>query len=308
LERNQTGEKSLKQFATAMRASGMNPERLHLHVGQLPEVKVVRIDSLEFHEKPDSQRFHYLKRRISLDGFLRNPPIAARDGKNGSRVLIDGVNRIEALRQLGVPHVPVQEVDFADGDLTLSTWHHIVEGYEPAELMSEISRSAEVIACAPAFTPEGDYVPQFFERGACTVVLPDRRCYVVCSPRTLYRRLEVISHVVDVLRSGTTKDRVSYTSMPDLSRNYSNLSALVCYRGYSKAEVLESAARGRRFPSGVTRFSVPKRALSLSVPLTLLKDRDSLEGKQARVDMLIENKIKQRKIRFYEEPTFYFDE
>ncbi|MGD9402495.1 MAG: hypothetical protein PVF95_09545, partial [bacterium] len=87
-----------------------------------------------------------------------------------------------------------------------------------------------------------------------------------------------------------------------------NLSALVCYRGYSKAEVLESAARGRRFPSGVTRFSVPKRALSLSVPLTLLKDRDSLEGKQARVDMLIENKIKQRKIRFYEEPTFYFDE
>jgi hypothetical protein len=308
LKRNRTGEKSLKQFATAMRASGISPERLQLHIGQLPTVKVVKIASLEFHERPDSQRFHYIKRRISLDGYLRNPPIVARDGTNGSRILIDGVNRIEALRQLGVPHVLVQEVDFADGDLTLSTWHHIVEGYEPAELMCEISRFAEVKASEPLFTPEGDYVPQFPEGSACAVVFPDRRCYIVSAPRTLEGRIEAMSHVVEVLKSGTTRDRVSYTNMGDLARNYSNLSALVCYKDYSKAEVLEYAAKGKRFPSGVTRFSVPKRALSLCVPLTLLRDRDSLEGKQARVDMLIDNKIKQRKIRFYEEPTFNFDE
>ncbi len=308
MKENKTSEKSLKQFATAMRASGLNPERLRLHVGQLPTVKVVRIASLDFHERPDSQRFHYLQRRISLDGYLRNPPIVARDGAGGSPLLIDGVNRIEALRQLGVPDVLVQEVDMGDSDLMLSTWHHIVEGFEPAELVCEISKSAEVSACEALFTPQGDYVPQFYDGAACTLVLPDRRCYVVCSPRALDGRIEAMSHVVDVLKSGTTRDRVSYTSMADLSRNYSNLCALVCYRGYSKTEVLEYARRGKRFPSGVTRFSIPKRALSLCVPLTLLKDRDSLEGKQARVDMLIENKIKQRKIRFYGEPTFYFDD
>ena len=305
---NRTGEKSLKQFATAMRASGLNPERLRLHVGQLPTVKVLRIASLSFHERPDSTRFNYLKRRMSLDGYLRNPPIVARDGADGSPLLIDGVNRIEALRQLGVPDVLVQEVDVHDSDLALSTWHHIVEGYEPAELVCEISRSAEVIACEPLFTPEGDYVPQFFDGGACTLVLPDRRCYVVRSSRTLDGRIEAMSHVVDVLKAGTTRDRVSYTNLTDLARNYSNLSALVCYKGYSKAEVLEYARRGKRFPSGVTRFSIPKRALSLCVPLAMLRDRDSLEGKQARVDTLIENKIRQRKIRFYEEPTFYFDD
>ena len=308
LKENKTGEKSLKQFATAMRASGLSPERLRLHVGQLPAVKVVRIASLDFHERPDSQRFHYLKRRMSLDGYLRNPPIVARDGANGSPLVIDGVNRIEALRQLGVLDVLVQEVDIGDNDLTLSTWHHIVEGLEPAELVREVSKSAEVTACEPLFTPDGDYVPQFYDGGACAIVLPDRRCYVVCSPRTLDGRIEAMSRVVEVLKSGTTRDRVSYTNMADLSRNYSNLCALVCYKGYSKTEVLEYARRGRRFPSGVTRFTIPKRALSLCVPLTLLRDRDSLERKQARVDMLIENKIKQRKIRFYGEPTFHFDE
>jgi len=308
LKENRTCEKSLKQFATAMRASGLSPERLRLHVGQLPTVKVVRIASLDFHERPDSQRFHYLKRRMSLDGYLRNPPIVARDGAGGSPLLIDGVNRIEALRQLGVPDVLVQEVDIADSELTLSTWHHVVEGLEPAELVREVSRSADVIACEPMFTPDGDYVPQFFDGGACTIVRPDRRCYVVCSPRTLDGRLEAMSRVVEVLKSGTTRDRVSYTNMADLSRNYSNVCALVCYRGYSKTEVLEYARMGKRFPSGVTRFAIPKRALSLCVPLTLLRDRDSLERKQARVDTLIENKIKQRKIRFYGEPTFYFDE
>lgn len=308
MTQNRTGEKSLKQFATAMRASGLSPDRLRLHVGQLPTVKVLRIASLSFHERPDSQRFHYLKRRMSLDGYLRNPPIVARDGADGSPLLIDGVNRIEALRQLGIPDVLVQEVDITDTDLTLSTWHHIVEGYEPAGLVCEVSKSAEVIACEPLFTPEGDYVPQFFDGGACTLVLPDRRCYVVCSSKTLDDRIEAMSHVVDVLKAGTTRDRVSYTNMADLSHNYSNLSALVCYKGYSKAEVLEYARKGKRFPSGVTRFSIPKRALSLCVPLTLLRDRDSLEGKQARVDMLIDNKIRQRKIRFYGEPTFYFDD
>ncbi len=308
MKENKTGEKSLKQFATAMRASGMNPESLRLHVGQLPTVKVVRIASLDFHERPDSQRFHYLKRRMSLDGCLRNPPIVARDGADASPLLIDGVNRIEALRQLGVPDVLVQEVDVADSDLTLSTWHHVVEGYGSAELIAGVSKSAEVIACEPIFTPEGDYVPQFFDGGACTIVLPDRRCYVVCSEKTLDGRIETMNHVVGVLKSGTTRDRVSYTNMVDLSRNYPNLSALVCYKGYSKTDVLEYARRGKRFPSGVTRFSIPKRALSLSIPLTLLRDRDSLERKQARVDTLIENKIKQRKIRFYGEPTLYFDD
>lgn len=308
MRRNKTSEKSLKQFATAMRASGLSPERLHLHVGQLPTLKMVRIASLGFHERPDSQRFHYLKRRMSLDGCLVNPPVVARDGENGSRLLIDGVNRIEALRQLGVPDVLVQEVDFADSDLTLSTWHHVVEGYGPAELIIEISKSAEVVPSEPLFTPEGDYVPQFLDKGACAVVLPDRRCYLVSSPKNLEERVGAVSHVVDVLKGGTTRDRVSYTNIVDLSRNYTNLSALVCYKSYSKTEVLEYSSRGRRFPSGVTRFSVPKRALSLCIPLSLLRDRDSLEGKQARVDTLIGNRIKQRKIRFYEEPTFYFDD
>jgi hypothetical protein len=308
MKSNNTSEKSLKQFATAMRASGMSPERLHLHIGQLPAVRVVRIDSLDFHERPDGQRFHYLKRRMSLDGYLRNPPIVARDGTAGRRLLIDGVNRIEALRQLGAADVLVQEVSLDDNDLTLSTWHHAVEGFSPAELMGEISKSAEVTACEPLFTPDGDYVPQFREGAACAVVLPDRRAYLVRSARTLDARVEAVSHVVQVLNGATTRDRVSYTNIADLSRNYSNFSALVCYKGFSKTEVLEYAHRGRRFPSGVTRFSVPKRALSICVPLTLLKDRDSLEGKQARVEMLIGNKIRQRKIRFYEEPTFYFDD
>ena len=308
MKEKSTGEKSLKQFATAMRASGLDPDRLHLHIGKLPAVKVARIASLEFHERPDSQRYHYLKRRISLDGCLRNPPVVARDGTEGAGLLIDGVNRIEALRQLGVPDVLVQEVRLDDNDLRLSTWHHVVEGLEAAGLLREVSGAAEVIACNPIFTPQGDYVPQYYDGGVCTITVPDRRSYLIRCSKTLDRRIDTLRHVVEALKSGSTRDRVSYTNMPDLARNYSNLSALVCYKGFSKTEVLEYATRGRRFPSGITRFSVPKRALSLCVPLTLLRERDSLEAKQARIEEMIEHKIRQRKIRFYEEPTFYFDD
>lgn len=286
----------------------MDPERLELHIGRLPALKMVRIASLDFHERPNSRRFHYLKRRMSLDGYLRNPPVVAGSGSAGRRILIDGVNRIEALRQLGIRDVLVQEVALESADLRLSTWHHIVEGLAPCGLLSEISRSAEVVAYEPLFTPGGDYVPQFGDSGVCALVHPDGRCYLVHSPRVLDGRIETLSHVVRVLKSGSATDRVSYTNMADLSRNYSDLSALVCYKGFSKSEVMEYAGKGKLFPSGVTRFSVPKRALSLCVPLALLRDGDSIEGKQARIDMQVDNRIKQRKIRFYEEPTFYFDD
>jgi hypothetical protein len=63
------------------------------------------------------------------------------------------------------------------------------------------------------------------------------------------RRVKAVSRVVHMLKGATARDRVSYTSMAYLSRDYTNLSALVCYKGFSKTEAIEYAASGGGFPS-----------------------------------------------------------
>jgi hypothetical protein len=62
------------------------------------------------------------------------------------------------------------------------------------------------------------------------------------------------------------------------------------------------------FPHGITRFSVPKRALSFNLPLSLLQGEGTHEEKHILLQLHMLDKIRNRRIKFYEEPTFYFDD
>jgi hypothetical protein len=114
--------------------------------------------------------------------------------------------------------------------------------------------------------------------------------------------------VAQVVHEARNRDRVSYTNMSDLAKHYRDFSALVCYKAFTKDEVLTLSLEGRKFPSGVTRFSIPKRALYFDLPLSFLEGEGSAETKQAELDEIIRGKIRDKKIRFYVEPTFIFDD
>jgi hypothetical protein len=294
----------------ALRKPGLaaSSDRLSLEVGKLPTMRVIEMDSLLLHEDPDPQRQKSLTRRMASDDCLRNPPIAARDHGSASHILLDGANRVEALRHLGARFVLIQEVDLSDEHLVLSTWHHAVEGLPGEEIVKKLASFTKVKTFKGRFTPDGDFVPEFADDVACCIVLPDRRTRAVLGASPAGRQVEVAQRVVAITRAASNRDRVSYTNMRDLAGNYPHFSALICYKGFSKQEVLRLALAGTRFPSGVTRFSVPKRALSLRVPLRFLKRRNSLEQKQTELQEMIRSAIEAKRIRFYEEPTFYFDD
>ncbi len=283
-------------------------ERSSLEIGKLPRLRVVHIDALLLHEEPDPRRLASLEERISSDGHIRNPPIAARDHGSASHILLDGVNRVEALRNLGVEAVAVQEVDLDDPRLILSTWHHAVEGLDIEPAVERLSALGRVTPADFRLTPRGDYVPPTDRQIACAIVLPRRVVRAVRIMGGAEEALDAMQDVVRFTQHATNRDRVSYTNLPDLQEHYPNLTALICYRSFSKTELFELATKQRRVPSGITRFSVPKRALSLMVPLSLLKQSGSLEEKEEVLYGLVLQKVREKRIRFYEEPTFYFDE
>jgi hypothetical protein len=103
-------------------------------------------------------------------------------------------------------------------------------------------------------------------------------------------------------------DRVSYTNMEDLIRNYRNLTALLSFKPFTLEDLQELTHWDRRVPSGVTRVLLPKRALRFNIQLEMLRAGLSLEEKESWLQQTILEKVEDKAIRFYREPTFFFDE
>jgi hypothetical protein len=287
---------------------GMSLERLGLEIGKLPTLKIVPVESIMLHEDADPGRLDRLKARIKAAGVIRNPVVAASDHGAASHVLLDGVNRLEALRWLGAKHILLQEVDLDDEHLVLSVWHHAIEGLDIAMMLGAVEPPARVTEVPMEFTDHGDLVPRLENDAACCLVSPERRGWIVTADGSPEARLDVIARLARQTQQAANRDRVSYTNLHDLTANYAGFSALICYRGFSKREVLNLALSGKRFPSGITRFSVPKRALEFRMSVSFLREPGSLESKQAELHRMILSKIRSKRIRFYEEPTFCFDD
>jgi hypothetical protein len=96
--------------------------------------------------------------------------------------------------------------------------------------------------------------------------------------------------------------------MEHLQRHYRDFTALVSFPQFAGEDLLEITRRDRRLPSGITRVLLPKRALRFNLQLQLLRARLSLGEKEAWLQQTIRQKVADKSIRFYREPTFFFDE
>ena len=78
------------------------------HTIDIPQLLILPADFLVLHEEVEAQRVEPLVERVQVDGFLKNPPIAAPIdcplGCQGRHVILDGANRTTALWELEAPH------------------------------------------------------------------------------------------------------------------------------------------------------------------------------------------------------------
>jgi hypothetical protein len=82
----------------------------------------------------------------------------------------------------------------------------------------------------------------------------------------------------------------------------------VVFRGFGVEEVMAAVAQDRLLPAGLTRFIVSPRALRLNYPLERLAAADSGEVKQRQLEEWVRRRVADRRVRFYAEATFLFDE
>jgi hypothetical protein len=86
------------------------------------------------------------------------------------------------------------------------------------------------------------------------------------------------------------------------------MNCLIVYPQFTVSDVVEVASSGQLFPSGLTRFLISPRALRVNFPLAMLADRSPVGEKRKALEEWIRQRVEQRRVRYYAESTFVFDE
>ena len=283
----------------------MNLNNHQLQIGELPELEIVSLDQIVFHEDPDIERSSSLVVYLSEDGRLKNPPMVAYYEDHSHYILLDGANRMTALNNLGIRDVVVQKVDLFDEKLLFLHWHHAVEKFTKDQFLEKLKR---IDGLSISRDDSGVLDLQGDCDLLCQVQFADSELYRLSAECDIFEKVNLLKKITRIYSGFANMDRVSYTNLTHLKTNYPDFSAVVCFKKFTKHELVEIVKNNHKLPSGITRIILPKRALRLNVPLDILRFEAPVAEKNHWLQERIKLQVKDKSIRFYYEPTFLFDE
>jgi hypothetical protein len=272
----------------------------------MPDLRVVPVGQLLLHEQHDAQRSEPLAQRLLADGVLKNPPIVAPVDAEQSFVVLDGANRLTAIQALGLAHIAVQVVDYGDAELVLDTWHHLVSAMA-REVFSRLLDGVHGLHLEATTLPHAR--AQLARRDALAFVeYPDGGVFTLHADGDLHRRTALLNDLVDIYKSRGRIFRANTDQLERLLPFHDDTTVLVVFPRYDPVEIVDLARVGARLPAGITRHLIPRRALRINVPVSLLREEQSLQAKNAWLADWMKHKIQGKQVRFYQESTFLFDE
>jgi hypothetical protein len=274
----------------------------------LPELRIVPTDLLQPHEQTDPDRVQPLMAALKREGLLRNPPIVLPLGNEGERYLVlDGANRTTALREMQIPFALVQVVHFGSETVKLRTWNRVILSADPGEVFESLSASLEVSPLPRERRVRLETLAQG-ERLAY-LAFPDGNAWSLGKERErLVARVRQLHQLLDSVAGLGRSERSSEIEAEALLPVYPDLAALLIFPPFTVEEVMDAAITDLCLPAGLTRFIISPRALRINYPLEALSSEGNLAGKQAELDRWVQSRIQERRVRYYAESTFLFDE
>jgi hypothetical protein len=272
----------------------------------LPDLRMLPVEQLLLHETSDERRVARLCQRFLDDGRLKNPPVVAPLPAADAYLVLDGANRVAAVRKLGFPHIVAQVVSYDDPGLELSTWHHVVTGLAEADFLQALAAIPHLHLAA---------VTQHAARQL--LAIGDAAAYVVCrqgvlavvnTARSIGSDIGLLNQVVGAYKGRANIYRASNDDFSKQAPTYPDITALVVFPAYRPSDLIALVRRGEVVPSGVTRHLIPERALRINIPLSILAADQPLAEKEAWLQRWWRERLDANAIRYYAESTFLFDE
>jgi hypothetical protein len=268
-------------------------------------MQIVDTESMQPHEDIDEGRSHRLIRDLQTQGFLKNPPAVWRvEGDAERYVVLDGANRTMAVREMGFPHMLVQ---IANEGVEVMNWNQILSSGDLGDLLEKVRRISGVkVSKTDEFRAAAAIAR---EESIAYMVLPDGVTWQLGSEGAgIIEKLTTLTEFVRLYEGKFRRERTTTASLNGLINFFPDMKCLVVFPQFSVSDVVEVTSSGHMFPSGLTRFLISPRALRVNFPLAMLADRSPIEEKRRALEDWIRQRVEQRRVRFYAESTFVFDE
>ncbi|TLX96539.1 MAG: DUF1015 family protein [Thaumarchaeota archaeon] len=232
---------------------------------QLVEVDLRPIGSVLPHEETITDLSSRLSDRIRADGFQRDPIIVDRE----NHVVLDGMHRLRALKDLGARHILCHLVDYSSPEIRLERWARLLKGAKRESLV-EILKSSRIdrrVSLKEAIElVDGRSTPvSVLTSGSCFVASSRFRSLAVSFE--LVRRLDEASRAMG-LKQDFIEEELVETAIP----NPGNV--VILAPRVKKNEVIEAAKSGKLFPHKSTMHVIGLRTVGVNYPLSELQEEE----------------------------------
>jgi len=266
-----------------------------------PNLDIIPTEKICLHENHDPNRTLPLKKRIQTSGILNNPPLVIPvSAKNEQYMVLDGANRVTALKDIGLPHLLVQIVNPDSPGVSLQTWNHVIWNIDPDLLAQEIE-NLEGITLVTASTPT------FSELSLGFLFAANHRGFSIrnisSDPRST-----AITKLVRRYSQLARYDRTMIEDTGSLAGYYKDFAGLIIYPPFQISEVLQFCQDDKLLPAGITRFVVSPRALRVNYPLANMAGDKPLQEKRLILKNFIQDRMDKKGVRIYTEMTVLYDE
>lgn len=273
---------------------------------ELPLLKFVATDLLVPHEDTDPRRVEKLVQRVMKEQVLKNPPIVSSIPDDNRFMILDGANRCMTFRSMGVLHLVVQLVSYADPGVVLDTWYHVVSGMPIEVFDHELTKVTGLdLESVPLSTAREALATNV----AAAYIISDRGARIVVSPEgKMLHDIHLLNKIVDAYKGKADIFRASNDIWEKQKPYYPDITALIVFPKFNPSDILMIAKNGEKVPSGITRHIIPQRALHINIPLSVLNSNWTLEKKEKWLQDWMMERMSANSIRYYSEATFSFDE
>ncbi len=260
-----------------------NKPIFHLYIG------IARIADLKPHEEIVEEHLKKLSCTIKKCRFLKNPIIVDLN----SRVILDGMHRWHALKNLGFECIGVCYVDYKDPRVKLGRWFRFLKGeINTRFLIKELKKIEREGVISGRWIKIKDL--ENLNSGAILPRDSDEAFLVECNEKekiACYYGLEF------TMRYLARKFKLKLEYEPDvklerLQKLLKHYAVAIVTPLITKDEVVKNALAGQVLPPRSTRHEIPARPMFVNFPLNLLKKSigDDLHTLNRYFRMLLKHK------------------
>ena len=259
------------------------------------EIRIESLDDVHVHEETIPELLEQMIHNIRLGGKIRDPLII----DSNTRVVLDGMHRVAALREIGCRYLPACLIDYRSPKVMVGCWHRVLSGRPWESKFLDFIKSLGLEAIS---SPLEEAFQDLEERKATAALLVGENCHLFKAPDNNIREsYEWIKRIeIAMKKEGFS---IFYETKSDTEKlvKSGKVSAALLVPRVHKEEVLKAALSGNIFAHKTTRHILPVRPVNVGTTIELLRG----DRTQDQVDSSLVEQLSKRKFERLPEGTLY---